>query len=862
MAGQGSSKKSKGVTGHASDPVRPARRKTARDRPLPEEQSIDAGARADAPAGSLDREQIDESLREARARLEAAMHGSEFATWTWDIENNRVHAGKNLARFFSLGPEDAAGGPIEHYLRAVHPEDRARVEAAVAEALKSESGSYEADYRIVRPDGSVLWVAARGQVERDSTGRPVRFPGVVIDISAWKQAETEQAEQTRVLGLIAQGAPLSETLEVLVRMIEQQARTGILGSILLLEDDGVHLLHGAAPSLPAAYNQAIDGIEIGPSVGSCGTAAFLKKSVRVTDIATDPLWANFTGLALEHGLRACWSTPIFSSSGQLLGTFALYYLEAREPDATDERLVELATRSAAIAIERSRAEEALRESAERFRFLAESMPQKIFTAKPNGEVDYINQQWTDFTGLSFEQVRDWGWVQLVHPEDVEENVRRWKHSVATQEPFYLEHRFRRADGAYRWHVTRAVPMRDAEGKTIMWIGSNTEIEEVRQAKEAAERASRSKDEFLATLSHELRTPLTPVLLMASALRKDEDLPLEVREQLGMMQRNVELEARLIDDLLDLTRIARGKLQLRAEPCDVHALVALSLEMVRGEATRKKQTLEVDLVARRSQLTGDPARLQQVFWNLLNNAVKFTPEAGRVTLRSRDFGGALALEISDTGIGIEAEALDRIFQSFEQGPRTTGRHRFGGLGLGLAISKAIVDRHGGNIQAHSAGVGTGSVFRVELPARENVVTENIAPGTEPGNGERRARRGEFSPLRLLVVEDHEPTLAVLENLLTRAGHRVATATSVASALERAADPNHFDVLISDVGLPDGTGFELMGKLHAQQKIRGVALSGYGMDDDLRCSREAGFSKHLIKPIDFAQLNRALAELMSD
>ncbi|MBA2585382.1 MAG: PAS domain S-box protein, partial [Chthoniobacterales bacterium] len=173
-----------------------------------------------------------------------------------------------------------------------------------------------------------------------------------------------------------------------------------------------------------------------------------------------------------------------------------------------------------------------RELAERFRFLAESMPQKIFTAKPNGDIDYFNRQWIEFTGLSFEQIRDWGWLQFVHPEDVEENIRRWQHSIDTQEPFYMEHRFLRIDGQYRWHVSRAVPMLDAEGKVLMWIGSNTEIEEVRQAKVEAERASRAKDEFLAALSHELRTPLTPVLMMASALESDPTVQPEVREQLG------------------------------------------------------------------------------------------------------------------------------------------------------------------------------------------------------------------------------------------------------------------------------------------------------------------------------------------
>ncbi len=372
-------------------------------------------------------------------------------------------------------------------------------------------------------------------------------------------------------------------------------------------------------------------------------------------------------------------------------------------------------------------------------------------------------------------------------------------------------------------------------------------------------AGKTKDNFLAALSHELRTPLTPVLMTAATLRNETRLPLDVREQLGMIQRNIELEARLIDDLLDLTRIARGKLQLRSQPCDAHSLVALSIEMVRSEASRKRQTMEIDLAAQHSRLLGDPARLQQVFWNLLKNAVKFTPESGQLAVRSRDGDGTLTLEISDTGIGFEAEAIERIFLPFEQAAALMSDRRFGGLGLGLAISKAVVDLHGGRIQAQSAGPGKGAVFRVELPVPGDLLIDNIAPGSAETNGERPAQRARFTPLRLLLVEDHEPTLAVLERLLTRAGHSVATAMSVAGALQTASGPVTFDALISDVGLPDGTGLELMEKLRTTYGLCGIALSGYGMDEDLRRSREAGFSAHLTKPIDFAQFEQALADL---
>ncbi len=521
--------------------------------------------------------------------------------------------------------------------------------------------------------------------------------------------------------------------------------------------------------------------------------------------------------------------------------------------------------------ERKLAQAALSASEERLRFMAETMPQKIFTAKATGEVDYFNQQWMEFTGLSFEQIRDWGWTQFIHPEDLEANVQRWRHSIDTGESFQIEHRFRRADGAWRWHLSRARPLRDAAGRVLMWIGSNTDVDDVKRSEQDAERArqqaedaSKAKDDFLAALSHELRTPLTPVLMTAAALREDERLPADAREQLGMMERNIALEARLIDDLLDLTRIAKGKLPLRPQVCEAHSLIGLAVEIVRDEAQAKSIALELDLTARRTGLLADPARFQQVIWNLLRNAVKFTPRGGRIAIHTRDAAaddepGRLCIEVTDSGIGIAPEALDKIFLPFEQAG-LTGVHRFGGMGLGLAIARAIVDLHGGTIHAESAGKDRGASFVVELPGATEPPSGVTAASTQPllaGASPLPIQRG-GPGLRLLLVEDHAPTLQVLARLLARAGHSVVTASSVADGLAAAA-AGTFDLVISDLGLPDGTGTELMQKLRDTHGLRGIALSGYGMEEDLARSRDAGFAMHLIKPVDFNQLQRAVREL---
>jgi CheY-like chemotaxis protein len=316
-------------------------------------------------------------------------------------------------------------------------------------------------------------------------------------------------------------------------------------------------------------------------------------------------------------------------------------------------------------------------------------------------------------------------------------------------------------------------------------------------------------------------------------------------------------------LLDITRIINGKLAVRAEPCDAHSLIGLVVEMIRSDAQEKRIAIHLDLAARHSQITGDPARLQQVFWNLLRNAVKFSPEGGNVRIRSLDppcigdmeVESRVCIEVSDDGVGFEADAATVIFQPFEQG---ASGHRFGGLGLGLAIARAIVDIHGGTVRAKSPGPGQGATFTVELPGatRPLAAATRLSGGENPGRGSGLERD---APMRLLLVEDHEPTMQVLTRLLTRAGHHTVAAQSLAEARAAAAKET-FDAVISDLGLPDGTGVELMQNLKAAHGLRGIALSGYGTDEDLRRSEAAGFVVHLVKPVDFNDLRRALREFV--
>jgi excisionase family DNA binding protein len=381
---------------------------------------------------------------------------------------------------------------------------------------------------------------------------------------------------------------------------------------------------------------------------------------------------------------------------------------------------------------------------------------------------------------------------------------------------------------------------------------------LREAKAAAEQASRAKDQFLAVLSHELRTPLTPVLMSVAALEAEACLPPRLREDLAMIRRNVALETQLIDDLLDLSRVINGKMVLHAQDLDVHPLIRNVAEMVAPEAQARPVTLRLNLCAARDRVRGDSARLHQVLWNLLKNAIKFTPAAGTITVRTRDdaTSGRLVVDVQDTGIGIEPGALPDIFNAFDQGEHG-GNRAFGGLGLGLAISKAVVEMHGGALRAHSDGPGRGACFTLDLATVAAVETPSPSAAPQHAGG---ARPG--GSLRILLVDDHLDTLKMLRRLLEGAGHVVTAADCVAGAVRAADDAGQLDLLISDIGLPDGTGLDLMREIRGRHPcLPAIALTGYGMEQDLRNSEQAGFGAHLTKPIDFNALKAAISKLVT-
>ena len=520
---------------------------------------------------------------------------------------------------------------------------------------------------------------------------------------------------------------LSEVLDALCRMIEKQFEEEEMhASILLIDPDGVHLRHGAAPTLPEAYNRAVDGIAIGPTVGSCGTAAFLKKPIYVCDIANDPLWANGAELALSHGLRACWSHPILSSSGAVLGSVAMYYDRPRQPGPNDLRLIDIVTRTATIAIERKRFE------------------------------DELHQR-------------------------------------------------------------------------------NAQLVE----------ADRRKNEFLAMLAHELRNPLSSIGNAAQLLREDQAG--EHRAWANeVLDRQVKHLARLIDDLLDVSRLTHGKIELQRETIDASKVLDQAVEAVRPTVELRWQKLTISSTRAALLVHADPLRLEQVITNLLTNAVKYTPEGGRISVAAAHAGETIVLSVKDDGVGISPERIPQMFELFTQGDRTLARSE-GGLGIGLTIVKTLVEMHGGTVTAESDGPGQGSTFRVTLPSVSPEIRQARTPeATKTKSKTDRNGRGR----RLLVVDDNEDTVRSMARLLRLKGHEVATASTGFEAVERVSDFKP-DIVLLDIGLPGMDGYQVARKLRADkahEDLLIIAISGYGQEEDRKRTASAGFDHHLVKPID--------------
>jgi PAS domain S-box-containing protein len=666
--------------------------------------------------------------------------------------------------------------------------------------------------------------------------------------------------QQKVLELAVSGAPIAMVLAELAETAELHAGHTVQASVLLTDDDGKHLRVGAAPSLPESFNQAIDGIAVGAASGACGTAAFTKRPVFIHDVQSDPLCVGFVELAEVHSLRSCWSQPILSSRGEVLGTFAFYCRESRAPSQAEMESMAVLVPTAALILERhhefkrrATVEHALKESEAKFRTIANAMPQMVWSTLPDGYHDYYNDQWYAFTGVPYGSTDGDEWNGVFHPDDQERAWKLWRHCLATGVPYEIEYRLRHRSGEYRWTLGRALAQRDDSGRITRWMGTCTDIHEHRLTQEALRESNKRKDEFLAMLAHELRNPLAPISSAASLLLINGSNQAQVQRISAVISRQARHMTGLIEDLLDVSRVTRGQITLEKESSLLHAIVSEAIEQIRPAAEARHHNLAVEMPPPGAQVCGDKKRLVQVIANLLSNAVRYTPDSGEIELRSEVDGDQVVLTVRDNGIGMSSDLTERAFELFVQGERSSDRSQ-GGLGIGLALVKSLVALHGGSVSAHSAGLGLGSEFKVRLPLLHN--KSNDGPLSD-SDGISRTDHG----LDILIVDDNVDAAEILGMVLEAAGHTVHLEHSPLRALDyvRTATP---DVCLLDIGLPEISGIELARRLRQLPALTSstlIALSGYGQPQDHEASLSVGFSHHLVKPVDMAHLEALLDEV---
>jgi PAS domain S-box-containing protein len=672
-------------------------------------------------------------------------------------------------------------------------------------------------------------------------------------------------QQTTILEMLAAGAPLADVLTAVTLALESHM-PGTRCSVLLYDRPAGRLFHGAAPSLPTAYNEAIQGLPVGPRSGSCGTAAHLGRQVVVQDIPTDPRWADYKELAATHGLAACWSSPISGRDGEVLGTFAVYHGEQHAPTRRESRLVERYRHLAAIAISHNRLWGALAQSEEQFRRAFADNAVGMALLDLHGRFIRVNRAICDLLDRSAEDLLGRHFVEVTHPGDAARSVASFAPLAAGEvNSGHQEKRYLRSDGSEVWVDMTASVVRGRDG-TPLHISTNVVDLTARNAAEterlarrdaelaaaAAETASRAKSEFLSTMSHELRTPLSAVVGFTELLQTLELTGERRRTALESIGRAARHIMAILDDVLDLAKIEAGAVTIERSPVRVAPLVHQTIELL--EPLAAPRGLQVHAVCEQTAtVLADPRRLRQVLLNVVSNAIKYNRPDGAVQISARLRDGEVTVAVQDTGQGIAPELTDRLFTPFDRLGAEAGGEP--GAGLGLVVTERLVTAMGGRLRVNSRH-GEGTTVVIVLPAYDGPLLDGPAPAAEPGAPvwvDRPAARG-----RVLYVEDDAAhRLLVAEILRARPGIELTTCARGAEALALLRhDPP--DLLLLDLDLPDVRGEDL---LTAAADLTVCVLSGRHPTDGLPDGRDSTGLPWLTKPLDRAALLATLDELLA-
>lgn len=524
--------------------------------------------------------------------------------------------------------------------------------------------------------------------------------------------------------------------------------------------------------------------------------------------------------------------------------------------------------------DRWKAQEALRESEERFRIMANGIPQLAWMARADGFIFWYNDRWYEYTGMTPQTQEGWGWQSVHDPAELPRIVKKWQTALQAGEPWEDTFPLRRHDGVFRPHLSRAMPLKDAQQKVVLWFGTNTDvtdqqqlIESERIARADAEQASHLKDEFLATLSHELRTPMTAILGWVQLLQRRKTDVGDISEGLTVIERNARVQTQLISDLLDMSRIISGKLKLDITRLDITGVVQAAIDSVAPVAEAKQVRVEKVLDTNLGPVRGDAARLQQVVWNLLTNAVKFTGAGGKIQVAVERINSHVEISVADTGAGISPEFLPHVFERFRQADQSTTR-RHGGLGIGLSIVRTLVEAHGGRVTAHSPGEGAGATFTIVLPLMI------VHPSGEIDLKEHPSLVSTDSPgfdseailldgVKILVVDDDTDARTLIARILTECQATVTLAASGAEAIEKLKQVRP-DVVVSDIGMPGMDGYQMIQRIRQLGADEGgktpaAALTAFARSEDRRRALLTGYQAHITKPVEPAELVAVIASL---
>ncbi len=901
------------------------------------------------------RKAAEQELQLSETRLNLAMEAGQMGAWEWVVARGKVTWSATLEAIHGM-KEGTFGGTFEDFQRDMHPEDRELVLNSVRRCLEG-TGDHRVEYRIIKPDGKMAWIEARGKLFRDAGGNPERMVGICMDITARKRSENALRESEQFNRTIIESSrDCIKTLDLdgkLIWISDSGRRVLCLDEMALVGMSWVDLWEGDyREKAQKALNNALAG-ESGAFVGRFMVAGEIKwfdvlatpimgadgKPERVLVVSRDVTErtlaeeARFRLAALVEssedaivsktleGVISTWNKSAERMFGyeaaEVIGkpVSILIPKERLEEEPAilekikhgikvesyetvrrckDGRLLDVSLTVSPIKdaggviigaskilrdiTQRKRDQKALLESEQRFRIAADTAPFMLGFAGPDRMFRYVNKFWTDFVGQRVEEQLAMGWCQNVHPDDMETCLKCYHAAFDSRKPFETEYRVGHQTGGYRWISVRGVARYGPAGQFEGYIIGCTDIhdrkmasqereqllEAERSARAEAERLNVMKDEFLATLSHELRTPLSAILGWSQLLMTGKLGPEGAMQGLETINRNARAQSQLIEDLLDMSRIVSGKVRVETQKIGLEGVVQAAVSAAQPSAQAKGVDLKTELDADAGMVWGDAERLQQVMWNLVSNAVKFTPRGGSIQVKLRRVGSDVELTVSDTGMGISAGFLPYVFDRFRQGDSSSTR-KHGGLGLGLSIVKHMVELHGGMIRASSDGEGKGATFTVRLPMYNGEEGEgNESEGEQREIGLVRAVAGvSLEGVKVLVVDDELDARELARRMLMESKAEVISAASSEEGLKLVKQMMPH-VIVSDIGMPGEDGYQFIKKVRGLEDkklaaIPAVALTAFARGEDYTRAIEAGYEMHLRKPIKLHELVSAVAKL---